>query len=78
MPVAIVTDSTHYMPREIVERHGFHTVSLYVRWGDPPRDDREADLPDFDGFYDAPAHPRASCRPRRSRPSATSSRSTSR
>ena len=53
MPVAIVTDSTHYMPRELVERHGFHTVSLYVRWGDPPRDDREADLPDFDDFYDA-------------------------
>ena len=51
-PVAIVIDSTHYMPREIVERHGFHTVSLYVRWGDPPRDDREADLPDFDGFYE--------------------------
>jgi len=51
-PVAIVTDSTHYMPREVVERHGFHTVSLYVRWGDPPRDDREADLPDFDAFYD--------------------------
>ncbi len=52
MPVAVVTDSTHYMPREIVERHGFHTVSLYVRWGDPPHDDREADLPDFDAFYD--------------------------
>ena len=52
MPVAVVTDSTHYMPREIAERHGFHTVSLYVRWGDPPRDDREADLPDFDAFYD--------------------------
>jgi DegV family protein with EDD domain len=51
-PVAIVLDSTHYLPREIVTRHGFHTVSLYVRWGDPPRDDREADLPDFDGFYD--------------------------
>jgi DegV family protein with EDD domain len=49
--VAVVTDSTHYMPREVAERHGFHTVSLYVRWGDPPRDDREADLPDFDGFY---------------------------
>jgi DegV family protein with EDD domain len=52
VPVAIVTDSTHYMPREIVERHGFHTVSLYVRWGDPPHDDREAELPDFDGFYE--------------------------
>jgi DegV family protein with EDD domain len=50
--VAVVTDSTHYMPRAVAERHGFHTVSLYVRWGDPPRDDREADLPDFDAFYD--------------------------
>jgi DegV family protein with EDD domain len=52
MAVAIVTDSTHYMPRELVARHGFHTVSLYVRWGNPPQDDREADLPDFDAFYD--------------------------
>src|SRR5918998_4282491 len=51
-PVAIVLDSTHYLPRDVVERHGFHTVSLYVRWGTPPRDDREADLPDFDAFYD--------------------------
>lgn len=51
-PVALVTDSTHYMPREIGERHGFHTVSLYVRWGEPPRDQREAELPDFDAFYD--------------------------
>ncbi len=49
--VAVVTDSTHYMPREVAERHGFHTVSLYVRWGEPPRDDREAELPDFDAFY---------------------------
>jgi len=49
--VAVVTDSTHYMPREVVERHRLHTVSLYVRWGDPPADEREADLPDFDGFY---------------------------
>jgi DegV family protein with EDD domain len=50
--VAVVTDSTHYMPRAVAERHGLQTVSLYVRWGDPPHDDREADLPDFDGFYD--------------------------
>src|SRR5918992_6306705 len=49
---AVVTDSTHYMPREVAQRPGFHTVSLYVRWGDPPHDEREADLPDFDGFYD--------------------------
>lgn len=51
-PVAVVMDSTHYMPREVVARHGIHTVSLYVRWGDPPADDREADLPGFDAFYD--------------------------
>jgi DegV family protein with EDD domain len=51
-PVAVVTDSTHYMPSEVIERHGIHTVSLYVRWGDPPTDEREAELPDFDGFYD--------------------------
>jgi DegV family protein with EDD domain len=50
--VAVVTDSTHYMPREVIERHGIHEVSLYVRWGDPPADEREADLPDFDAFYD--------------------------
>jgi DegV family protein with EDD domain len=49
--VAVVTDSTHYMPRDVTERHGLHTVSLYVRWGEPPADEREADLPDFDGFY---------------------------
>ena len=52
MPVAVVLDSTHYMPREVVERHGFQTVSLYVRWGTPPSDTREAELPDFDAFYD--------------------------
>jgi len=52
MPVAIVLDSTHYLPRELVQRHGFHVVSLYVRWGTPPSDTREAELPDFDAFYD--------------------------
>jgi DegV family protein with EDD domain len=50
--VAVVTDSTHYMPRAVIERHGIHEVSLYVRWGEPPADEREADLPDFDAFYD--------------------------
>ncbi len=50
--VAVVSDSTHYMPRAVIERHGIHEVSLYVRWGDPPADEREADLPDFHAFYD--------------------------
>jgi DegV family protein with EDD domain len=50
MAVRIVADSTHYLPREIVEEHEIHTVSLYVNWDG--RTDRETDLPNFDGFYD--------------------------
>jgi DegV family protein with EDD domain len=49
-PVAVVTDTTHYMPREIVERHGLHEVALYVNWNG--RTDRETDLGDFDAYYD--------------------------
>jgi DegV family protein with EDD domain len=49
-PVAVVTDTTQYLPREVIERHGIELVSLYVNWNG--RTDREAELPDFDGFYD--------------------------
>jgi DegV family protein with EDD domain len=48
--VAVVTDTTHYLPSEIVERHGIHLVSLYVNWDG--RTDRESDLADYNGFYD--------------------------
>jgi DegV family protein with EDD domain len=47
--VAIVTDTTHYMPRELVSKLGLHEVSLYVNWDN--RQDREADLADLEGFY---------------------------
>ena len=47
--VAVVTDTTQYMPREVVERHGLKLVSLYVNWAG--RTDRESDLPDYDDFY---------------------------
>ena len=30
MPVAVLTDSTAYLPREMVERYGIHVVPLYV------------------------------------------------
>jgi DegV family protein with EDD domain len=49
-PVAVVTDSTHYLPDELVERLGLHQVSLYVNWDG--RTDREMDLPNFDAYYD--------------------------
>jgi DegV family protein with EDD domain len=48
--VAVVTDTTHYLPAEVVDRHGIHLVSLYVNWDG--RTDRESDLADYDGFYD--------------------------
>jgi len=48
--VAIVVDTTHYMPRALVEGAGMHEVSLYVNAGD--RHERESDMPDFDAFYE--------------------------
>ncbi len=49
MSVAVVTDSTHYLPSDLVHEAGLHEVSLYVNQGG--RLDREADLPNFDAFY---------------------------
>lgn len=47
--VAIVTDSTHYLPRELVAAHRIEQVSLYVGWGGERR--RETDMASFDDFY---------------------------
>lgn len=51
--VVVVTDTCHYLPRQLVAARGIHEVSLYVRWSDGAdrRDDREADLPDYDAYY---------------------------
>ena len=48
-PVAIVTDSTHYTTRELIDAAGVHEVSLYVRDGAEPR--RETEITDYDNFY---------------------------
>jgi DegV family protein with EDD domain len=60
--VAVVTDTTHYLPRELAEGAGLRSVSLYVNDGDGTR--READIADFGAFYDhlrtAPALPTTS------------------
>jgi len=50
MSVAVVTDSTHYMPRALADHYGVHQVSLYVGWGGDQR--RESELDGFDSFYD--------------------------
>jgi DegV family protein with EDD domain len=47
--VAVVTDTTQYLPAELTAERELHLVSLYVRWGDEL--EAEAAMPDFDGFY---------------------------
>jgi DegV family protein with EDD domain len=47
--VAIVTDTCHYLPRQLVAARGIHEVSLYVHWDG--REDRESELPDYDAYY---------------------------
>jgi DegV family protein with EDD domain len=49
--VAVVTDTTHYLPRETVAELGVGEVSLYVNDGE--RAEREADIVDLTAFYDA-------------------------
>lgn len=49
MPVAVVSDTCHYLPRELVEANQIHEVSLYVNRGDEAR--RERDVSDYDAYY---------------------------
>jgi DegV family protein with EDD domain len=48
--VAVVTDTTHYLPRDVVRDAGLAEVSLYVREGDALQ--RESDMETFDAFYE--------------------------
>ena len=48
--VSVVTDTTHYLPDEIVARDSLHLVSLYVNWDG--RTDRESEMGDFGTFYE--------------------------
>jgi DegV family protein with EDD domain len=50
MPVAIVSDSCHYLPRELVAAQGIHQVSLYVHWNDHV--ERESEITDYDAYYE--------------------------
>jgi DegV family protein with EDD domain len=48
--VAIVSDSTHYLPRRLVDELGIREVSLYVGWGE--HSERELDMDGFGAFYE--------------------------
>ena len=49
-PVAIATDSTHYLPRALADEQGIHQVSLYVGWRG--ESERELEMAGFDAFYE--------------------------
>jgi DegV family protein with EDD domain len=49
--VAVVTDSTAYLPTELIDRHGLHLVPLYVVFsGD--RQVPETDITDYPRFFE--------------------------
>jgi DegV family protein with EDD domain len=48
-PVAVVTDSTTYLPAALIERWGIQQVSLYVGWASQLR--AEPEYRDLDAFY---------------------------
>ncbi len=60
--VAIVTDSTTYLPRALIDRWSITPVSLYVGWGGDLRPEHE--YVDLDAFYarlrDSPQLPKTS------------------
>jgi DegV family protein with EDD domain len=52
VPVTVVSDTTHYLPPELVKAKGIHEVSLYVTF--QGRQTRESEImEDTDKFYDA-------------------------
>ena len=50
MPVALVTDTCHYLPRELAERCQLHEVSLYVHSNGGAR--RESEITDYNAYFD--------------------------
>jgi len=50
-PVAVVSDTTHYLPHGLAEANGITLVSLYVNF-DSTRTETEGSMHDFDSFYE--------------------------
>jgi DegV family protein with EDD domain len=50
-PLAVVTDSTSYLPPELVERHGLGVVPLYVVFGGD-RTVPEVEITDYPAFFE--------------------------
>ena len=50
-PVAVVTDTTAYLPTEVVEQHGVVVVPLYVVFGSD-RTVKESEITDYPAFFE--------------------------
>jgi fatty acid kinase fatty acid binding subunit len=50
MAVAVVSDTCHYLPREMVRAKRIHQVSLYIHW--EGRTERESEIIDYDHYYE--------------------------
>ena len=51
MSVAVVTDTTSYLPRELVERNGIGVVDLYIVF-EGERTERESSITDYPAFFE--------------------------
>ena len=50
-PVTVVTDTTAYLPADVVHANQIKLVSLYINWGGE-RTERESDITDIEAFMD--------------------------
>lgn len=50
MPVAVVTDTTGYLPADLVDRYSITAIPLYVVF--PDRTERESDITDYGAFFE--------------------------
>ena len=49
--VEVVTDSTAYLPAELIQRHGIKVVPLYIVFGGD-RTVHETDITDYPAFFE--------------------------
>src|SRR5688572_16362471 len=50
-PVTVVTDTTAYLPAEVVEANQMKVVSLYINWAGE-RTERESEITNIESFMD--------------------------
>ena len=49
---AVVVDTTSYLPDELIDRYGFHRVSLYVTLDGEQKRESEISAAEYDDFYE--------------------------